>query len=194
MYKGWWNLFKQKWRFINLNTAEFAFLQNAQWKRVVPSSLNLKVIYPIGIFCSRQIERYQNHENRTSETYLKLIQFYLITLVKVKCQGHFLGYFVFDLKFFHHMREMVGLQWRSRFNLHIHAQWSVVGLGVLGVLGYGPYGPYILIHRNFILKLNIRAWHCLSPMASFFLRRDRYHSTWHYKVGRVFPIIVIAIQ
>ena len=89
--------------------------------------MNLKVIYPIGIFCSRQIEWYQNHENRTSETYLKLIQFYLITLVKVKCQGHFLGYFVFDLKFFHHMREMVGLLWRSRFNLHIHAQWSVVG-------------------------------------------------------------------
>ena len=89
--------------------------------------MDLKVINPIGISCSRQIERYQNHENRTSETYLKLIQFYLITLVKVKCQGHFLGYFVFDLKFFHHMREMVGLLWRSRFNLHIHAQWSVVG-------------------------------------------------------------------
>ena len=30
----WWNLFKRKWRFININTAEFASLQNAQWKRI----------------------------------------------------------------------------------------------------------------------------------------------------------------
>ena len=86
----------------------------AQWKRIVPSSLDLKVCYPIGIFCSRQIERYQNHENRTSVTYSKLIQFYLITLVKVKCQGHFSGLFCVWSYVFYHMREMVGLLWRSR--------------------------------------------------------------------------------
>ena len=34
---------------------------------------------------------------------------------------------MFDLMFFHHLREMVGLLWRSRFNLHIYVQWSVVG-------------------------------------------------------------------
>ena len=51
------------------------------------------VKYAIGIVCSRQIKRYQKHENRTSVTYSKLIQFYLITLVKVKRQGHFSGLF-----------------------------------------------------------------------------------------------------
>ena len=61
--------------------------------RSLSTLLDLKVIYSIGIFCSRQMERYQNHKNRTSVTYLKLTQFYLITLVKVKCQGHFLGLF-----------------------------------------------------------------------------------------------------
>jgi len=78
---------------LPLKTAKLASLKNDQWKRIVPSSLDLKVINPIGIFCSRRIERYQNHENQTSETYLKLIQFYLITLVKNKCQGYFLGRF-----------------------------------------------------------------------------------------------------
>ena len=33
-------------------------------------------------------------------------------------------HFVFDLNFFKHSREILGLMWWSRFNLHIYGQWS----------------------------------------------------------------------
>ena len=65
------------------------FLKDAQWKRIVPRSLDLNVMYSIGFVCSRPFEWYKTYQNRTSETYLKLIRICLIALMKMKCQGHF---------------------------------------------------------------------------------------------------------
>ena len=69
---------------LPLNTADFAPLKAAQWKRLVPRSLDSKVIYPIEFVCSRPFEWYKNHQNRTSETYLKMIQFCLNALVQIQ--------------------------------------------------------------------------------------------------------------
>ena len=78
---------------VTNNNADCAPLKDAQWKKIVPRSPNPKVIYSVGFVCSRPFEWYKNHQNRTSETYLKLIRICLIVLVKVKCQGHFFAIF-----------------------------------------------------------------------------------------------------
>ena len=70
---------------------------------------------------------YQNYRNRISKTYSKLIKYCLIAVEKVKCQGHFWQYFVFDLIYFLHLREIVSLLGRFEFNLNIYVQWSEVG-------------------------------------------------------------------